>query len=209
MAKKSNPEVKRSLVTRQKGDTMVRTCTNIVTVVNEKAEYKPIVSLMPMLQDKTNLYQTCLATKQMTGEIGTEDRDACLADLIVCLNLVFDALDANNDGDPTYITRLRLECKKTTRSSVDMKGEPVIASAQSTLKYGQIAVKMEKMEGVRCYGFVWSDDGGKTQQNGQYSFTLTPMLKVTPHSEIMIWAFGLGNGDVKSELSDPIICRSL
>jgi hypothetical protein len=48
-----------------------------------------------------------------------------------------------------------------------MKGEPIIAMAQSALKYGQIALKMEKMEGTRCFGFVWSDDGGKTQQNGQ------------------------------------------
>jgi hypothetical protein len=209
LAKKSNPSVKRSLAKRQRGDTMVRTCTNIFTTVNENAVYKPIQPLMPMLQDKTNTYQTCLATKQMTGELGTENRDACLADLVECLDLVFDALDTNNEGDPTYITRLGLTCQKTTRSNVEMKGEPVILSAQNTKKFGQIAIKMEKMEGARCFGFEWSDDGGKTRHNGQYSFTLTPTLKVTPHSEIMVWAFGLGNGDEKSELSNPIICRSL
>jgi hypothetical protein len=65
------------------------------------------------------------------------------------------------------------------------------------------------VEGAHIYGIEWSADAGVTRQNGQYSAEPNLTIKVTPHSEIMVWAFAVGNVSEKSELSEPVLARSL
>jgi hypothetical protein len=209
MLDNNKPFILRSLYYAKRGDNLLQTIEVLITKGESKPEYKPIIVAFPMLREKASTYQQCINQKLMTGQVGTTDRKLCLKDLMTNLYSVFDLIEANCNNNADYILNLGLECHKEGRSSNVLKGVPSFKMATNTTVPGQIDVKLNGLDGATNYGFIWSDDGGATRHNGQYSSTLTATLNVTPHSEIKIWVFALGKRNSKSELSEPIVCRSL
>jgi hypothetical protein len=202
----------RNTYTRLKLERLVQIMDDISTRSEGKAEYKCLVDYLQALRVKMQELIQHFAAKNSSGRLGTIDRTKCKSEVFDLFYKIFDALELNCNNDPFYIEFLGLELQSTTRKAKEVTvfgGKPTIKSVKNTFEFGQLQVELEPVSGVHIYGIEWSADGGVTRHNGQYSAEPTLTIKVTPHSEIMVWAFAVGNVDEKSELSEPMIARSL
>jgi hypothetical protein len=211
MKKISGLLVMRSLYNRMKLEPLVQTIEDLSTRAEAKDVYKCIMALLPALREKKQEYIQHFASKNSTGKLGTIDRNKCKSELFDLLDDVFDLLERNCNGDADFITYLGLELRSGSRTTkkVVFGGRPTIVSAKNTNQIGELDVQLAPVSGAHIYGFEWSADGGINRQNGQYSIETNMTIKVAPHSEIMVWAFAVGNVNEKSELSEPMLARSL
>jgi hypothetical protein len=195
-----------------KNEKLEQTKEDICNRAENNGDYKCIHAFLSPLRNKMQVYQQLVATKNSTGKLGTIDRAKCKSELFEIFNDIFNALERNCNGDPDFITFLGLVLQTPTRKMkepVVFGGKPTIKTAKNTYQVGQLQIELEPVSGVVVYGIEWSADGGVTRHNGQYSAEPNLTIKVAPHSEIMVWAFAVGNVDEKSEMSEPMIARSL
>jgi hypothetical protein len=175
-----------------------------------KKEYQSLSSQIAALSANTTALNLALIAVKSGDNTKTPEKDVLLGKVKKDLDKIADGLDAMADDDTMLIFNAGFSCQTASRRILTkITGVPVIENLKSTGTQGEVAIKMQKLEGLRHFAFEHSSDNGVTWKNGQYSSRLTTVLTVDPHSEIMVRAYALGAGDFKSNASETLVCRCL
>jgi hypothetical protein len=205
MNKKIIAKVWRTEIKESPQEEFLRRVKTFISLTDQVPEYKGVQPSISAIKPLAERFDRCLDTIKEGSPKETRERTACRKELKAALSVCYDAMDENANGEVSFIENASLVCLGSNKANKKTALVPTILDVQNTLNPTEFTIVLEDNIVARMYGFEWSNDGGKTRQNGTYSTSLTAKITVVPGPEIMIWACALRSKQRKSDFSTPFV----
>ncbi len=181
---------------------------NVLQRTNGIPAYATIQPVITALTVPLTRYKETLAAARNRGASEVLAKNLARTELLRQLDIVADATETLAAGNPQIIVDAGFSLQQS--SGQRFAGElprPVILRAQSTGRKGEVRIVLDDIvpAAVRTHAIEYSLDRGIGWQNGEYNSRRNFIAKGLPHApELWIHLKSIGNGDSKSQWSEPV-----
>jgi hypothetical protein len=203
-----NAKIARRAYRRGRQADLASFADNVFNRTNNVPAYASVQSSVTNLTPLLTRYKETLAAARNRGVSEVLAKNIARIELMRQLDVIADMVETLADGNPQIIVDAGFSLQQS--SGQRFAGElppPVILRAQSTGKKGEVRIVLDDLipGAVRTHAIEYSLDRGIGWQNGEYNSRRNFIAKGLPHaSELWIHLKSIGNGDSKSQWSEPV-----
>ena len=204
----ANSKIARQAYRRTRQADLASFADNVFNRTNGVPAYATIQPVITALSAPLTRYKETLAAARNRGMSEVLAKNLARTELLRQLEAAANAVETLAADNPQIIVDAGFSVQQNTGQRYT--GElppPVILRAYSTGKKGEVRIMLDDVipGAVRTHAIEYSLDRGTGWQNGEYNSRRSFIAKGLPHSpELWIHLKSIGNGDNKSQWSEPV-----